>query len=636
MSIRTRMILWVLGSTLIVFFAILSISYKTGKGLVIQINHQSIANQVQSCAARFEADFRQIAQVPKDMALMLEQNPNLSENEMKDLLRRVISKNTLIYGSAIAFEPGAFHRDRRFFSPYCFRRGKEIIYQQIGGEQYQYFHWDWYIIPKLLKKPIWTEPYYDEGGGDIIMTTFSVPFFNPDSSVRGIVTADVDLEKLRRTASSVQVGVEGYAFVLSQNGTMIVHPDSTWIMRESIFSIAESKKSERLRRIGQQMTAGSTRIEVIEDFWRGGTGYLAYTPILPNGWSFAVMLPEKEVMAAVLTLNRKLILFMALGLAGLLVAVTLVSYSLTRPLKKLVCGAKQLAAGHLDTKIEGIRQKDEIGELGVAFNRMVEDLNKYVQDLTETTRAKEKVERELSIAHDIQQSILPHTYPPFPERKEIDVFAVTHPAREVGGDFYDFFFIDPVHLGLVVADVSGKGVPAALFMAITRTLIKTAAMNELSPRKTLLEVNSILYPDNPSSMFVTVFYAVYDIRDGSIRFANAGHNLPYVKRKDGSVEEVHPTKSIALGVVETIEIEESRLHLETGDFLMLYTDGLTDAENSEGTMYEENRVRQFLDKSHSSGNMRDLITGLIDSVYQFMDGKDQFDDITLMALKRMV
>jgi len=636
MSIRTRMILWVLGGTLIVFLGILFISYKTSRDAVIQVNNENILNLVKSQAARFETNFRQVAQVPKDLALILEKYPGLSERELRRLLHDIVSANEFVYGSAIAFEPFAYKKNRLYFSPYCFRDQGRFKYMQIGNEQYQYFRWDWYLIPKLLKKPIWTEPYYDEGGGDVIMTTFSVPFFNPDSSVRGIVTVDVDLEQLRNTAAGVKAGRSGYAFVVSRNGTMIVHPDSMYIMRESIFSIAEERKNNDLRIIGQNMAAGESGIEIIEDFWQGGKSHMAYTPIQPSGWSFAVMLPDKEVMSAVLTLNRRLVLLMVLGLLGLLAAIIIISYSLTKPLKKLVSGVRRLASGHLDTKIEDIQQTDEVGELATAFNQMVEDLNKYVQNLTETTRAKEKVERELSIAHDIQQSILPHTYPPFPDRNEIDIFAITQPAREVGGDFFDFFFIDADHLGLVIGDVSGKGVPAALFMAITRTLIKTAAVDELSPRKTLLKVNSILYPDNPSSMFVTVFYAVYYIKHGEIRFANAGHNLPFIKRSNGNVEVVKRTKSVALGVIENVEIEESQINLQTDDYILFYTDGLTEAENLQRNMYKEKRVEQYLNGLYTSINMKDLIGGMMESVEVFIGSNEQFDDITLMALKRMI
>ena len=209
MSIRTRMILWVLGGTLIVFLCILLISYRTGRDAVIQVNNENILNLVKSHAARFETDFRQVAQVPKDLALVLEKYPGLSERELKKLLHDIVSANEFVYGSAIAFEPNAFQKNRRYFSPYYFRDHDRLKYVQIGNEHYQYFRWDWYLIPKLLKRPIWTEPYYDEGGGDIIMTTFSVPFFSPDSSVRGIVTVDVDLERLRKTAAGVKVGKTG-------------------------------------------------------------------------------------------------------------------------------------------------------------------------------------------------------------------------------------------------------------------------------------------------------------------------------------------------------------------------------------------------------------------------------------------
>ena len=431
------------------------------------------------------------------------------------------------------------------------------------------------------------------------------------------------------------MGKTGYAFVISQNGTMIIHPDSSFVMRESIFSIAEENRDARLRVLGQRMITGESGIEIVHDYWSDDKVWLAFTPIASNGWSFAVMLPAKEVMADVLALNRRLILLMIIGFLGLFFAVSAISYSLTRPLKKLAAGAKKLASGKLDTKITGIRQSDEVGQLAVAFNHMSRDLKKYIHDLTESTKAQERVEKELSIAHDIQQSILPHTYPPFPDRKEFDLYAISYPAREVGGDFYDFFCIDKNHLGLVIGDVSGKGVPAALFMAITRTLIKTAATDEYCPKKTLQKVNEIICSENPSSLFVTVFYAVYDIENGSIEFTNAGHNLPYIKRLNGCVESVHRTKSLALGILPDFELEKSTLSLHIGDCLLFYTDGLTEAENADHEMYEEARVEKFMNTLQEGNNIKNSIHSLLASVQAFAAGVEQFDDITLLALKRM-
>ncbi|MBN1998039.1 Cache 3/Cache 2 fusion domain-containing protein, partial [candidate division KSB1 bacterium] len=355
MSIRTRMIFWVLGGTLIVFSGILAISYFAGKIVVMQVNRRYITNLVHAHSARFEADFRQISQLPNDLARTFEIFPNMSEHELKTLLHKAVLTNDLVYGSAIAFEPYSFKKEEYYYSPYYYRDSDGLRYIQLGDVNYRYFHWDWYTIPKLLKKPIWTEPYYDEGGGGTIMTTFSVPFFNPDSSVRGIVTADIDLEKLRKTASEVKVGETGYAIVVSQNGTMIVHPDSTFVMRESVFSIAEEKNDMQLRLLGQKAISGNSGIEIIQDYWRNGTYWFAYTPIKSTGWSFAVMLPEKEVMACVIDLNKKLVVLMIFGFFGLLLVVIFVSYSLTKPLKKLTDGAKQLAGGSLDTKITGIK-----------------------------------------------------------------------------------------------------------------------------------------------------------------------------------------------------------------------------------------------------------------------------------------
>lgn len=635
MTIRQKLIFWILGGTLFVFLTIFLFSYSTGKKTVINLNENQVMQLTAHYASRFEADFRHIAQIPTNMATFLQIHPDFTEDELLAFIRQIVAKDKYIYGSTIAFEPYQFFPELFYFAPYYYKYDSKIQYVELGNAEYRYFEWDWYLIPKLLKSPVWSEPFYDEGAGNTVMTTYSVPFYKPDSSIRGIVTADVDLQNFTAQTLDIQIGQTGYAFVISQNGTFIIHPDHNYVMRETIFSIAEASQDSLLREIGKDMIYGKTNIESIEDFWRGGKAHLAYTPIRSSQWSFAVILPEKEMMSVVTQFSKKLILFMIIGFSGLLGVVFLVSYSLTKPIKKLAWAAHELALGKLETEISGVNSKDEIGELANTFNKMVKDLNLYIHDLTETTKAKERVEHELTIASEIQQSILPHTYPPFPGRKEFDLFALTKPAREVGGDFFDFFFVDDNHIGFLVADVCGKGVPAALFMAITRTLIKTAAVGEISPAKTLENVNKAIYPDNSSCLFISIFYAIYNINDGSFCFANAGHNLPYIKYESGSVEQIPKTKSIALGVMENLQLEERNLALGINDLILLYTDGLTEAINVSEEMYEEERLVRFLKHCAVKQNMRSLTQHLLEDVEKFSGEVEQFDDITLLVLQRI-
>jgi len=243
---------------------------------------------------------------------------------------------------------------------------------------------------------------------------------------------------------------------------------------------------------------------------------------------------------------------------------------------------------------------------------------------------KDRMEEELNIGRDIQMSMLPLEFPAFPERNEFSIQALLKPAREVGGDFYDFFFISPDEICLVVGDVSGKGVPAALFMAVTKTMIKTRAMDDPSPASIITRVNDEMSEDNPSSMFVTLFIFICNVRTGECRFTNAGHNPPYIQRKSGHQEILNQRHGPIIGALEGLAFKEDRVQLQKGDQLLIFTDGVTEAMDPSDALYTEKRLEEFLNSSAFS-SVEDLVNRCLDSVEAFASGADQADDITLLA-----
>src|SRR5215813_8797285 len=250
--------------------------------------------------------------------------------------------------------------------------------------------------------------------------------------------------------------------------------------------------------------------------------------------------------------------------------------------------------------------------------------------LIEAYVEKERMEETLKLAHDIQMSMVPKIFPPFPDRSEFDIFATLAPAKEVGGDFYDFFFIDNDHLCFAVGDVSGKGVPASLFMAVTKTLFRATASNGGTPGEILARLNAEICRDNESCMFVTLFCAILNIRTGQVDYSNGGHNLPYYLHQRG----VSPLENLGgrvLGLVEQTLYASERMVLAPGEALLLYTDGVTEAMNPSETLYSDQRLEQFLG-THRGSAPRQIIGDLIGDVKQFAGGAPQSDDITVLAL----
>ena len=246
-------------------------------------------------------------------------------------------------------------------------------------------------------------------------------------------------------------------------------------------------------------------------------------------------------------------------------------------------------------------------------------------------RHKERMEEELNVAHDIQMSMLPLEFPPYPERAEFSVHALLKPAREVGGDFYDFFFINDDEICLIVGDVSGKGVPAALFMAVTKTMIKTQAVDDPSPASIVTRVNEELSADNPSSMFVTLFFAIANVKTGEVRFTNAGHNPPYILRKDGSLECLNQRHGPIIAAVEGVAFREDKIQLDAMDTLVIFTDGVTEAMDISQQLYAEPRLEACIRKS--DGTPDQMTREILQDVEQYAGKAEQADDITILTFR---
>jgi len=282
--------------------------------------------------------------------------------------------------------------------------------------------------------------------------------------------------------------------------------------------------------------------------------------------------------------------------------------------------------------VPAVKSHDEVGILADSFRQMGESLKKYIRDLTETTAAKERIESELSIAHDIQMSILRKTFPAFPDRKEFDIYAFIEPARKVGGDFYDFFFIDDTHLCFVIADVSGKGVPSALLMVETKTLIKITARGSKSPDQILYNVNNELCRDNDTGMFVTIFVGILDTATGEVLYSNGGHNPPLTIGRDGKAEFLRVSPGLVAGVWENFEYVTDRLVLKEGETLFMYTDGVTEAMNPADELFSEERLLRSL-MALSTKPIGEMLGKLTEEIVFFAQGAPQSDDITMMVLK---
>ncbi|HEY6366173.1 MAG TPA: SpoIIE family protein phosphatase [Candidatus Binatia bacterium] len=433
--------------------------------------------------------------------------------------------------------------------------------------------------------------------------------------------------QLKSSFAKIKAETGGSLFLFNGKKELIIPPIGSGDERPHLeeFMKASRTPDQPFRYLLQ--SAGTNPTEV----WR--QAYVVYFE--PLDWYVVGAFDEADLEKPGKILVRKAIVFTVVALMIGLALAYIIAAKVSRPLSQLAGYAKNLPSREFrsepDPAVEGLsRRGDEVGRLAEAFLFMQKMLQEYLDHLKKTTAAKERIESELNIAHEIQMSMVPKTFPAFPERSEFDIFATLVPAKEVGGDLYDFFFIDDDHLCFAVGDVSDKGVPASLFMAVTKTLFRATASNCGTPGEILARLNAEICRDNESCMFVTFFCGILDVRTGQVDYSNGGHNLPYYLHHDG----VSPLKNAgggALGLVEQSPYASGRMVLAPGEALLLYTDGVTEAIDLSKTLYSDQRLEQFLETNRGSAP-RQIIGDLVSDVRHFAGEAPQSDDITVLAL----
>lgn len=621
----------ILTSATVIFTAAFAYYYRSSKDMLLAAVRDNAQNLLRRAVNRLEVPLSAIERVPQFMALKLGQELPSAAGLDRDLID-FLTANPDVFGAAAAFEPGVFHGLPRY-SPYFCRKGEAIAQVGLGYEEY-YELQNWYLVPKVLQKAVWSEPYFDESGGDIVMTTYSVPIVGhtPDGpAFLGVFTADVALDWLRKQVGRISLYNSGYAFLLSRSGVLLSHPDNRLVMRESIFSRAEQFGSSELRALGRRMIAGEEGFARLPDFILGKPAWVAFAPMRLTGWSMGVIVPEDELFAPLRKLGREVAILGGAGFTALLLVIAAIAAHITRPLSRLAATAAEIAQGNLDAPVPLAAGGDEVGALSRSFEQMRLALRDYIADLTATTKAKERLESELKIARNIQMSFLPKKFPPFPEITSFALHADLLPAREVGGDLYDFFLLGPGRLLFLVGDVSGKGVPAALFMAVTKTLIKGNAEQESDPAEILAKVNRELCVDNESMLFVTMFLAILDCGTGEMTFSNAGHNPPARIAPDGAVSWLALPRGLFLGVMEDAVYRTSTVTLAPGEKIVAFTDGVTEAQNPAQELFGTQRLLSVLSKA-ASMPPEVLDAAVMQAATEYAEDAEQADDITVLTL----
>ena len=498
-------------------------------------------------------------------------------DSLQAVTRRVVAENPVIIGSTVALVPG-YDKARPLFAPYSCQVTDDARVQlkSLATEAYDYPSQEWFTKPLELGTGYWSEPYVDTGGGEMLMTTYSLPIQDAQGRTAAVLTADISLDWLTDVVNDVEVYPSAFSVLLSRSGRFMICPIDAYVMEKSIFDVGEMMQDAgAVQSMAQKVLSGHSGNGAVQ--LRGRDFYAYYAPVERTGWSIAVVIPKDEVFGDLRKISRWITLFEVLGLLLLL--------------------------------------------LIIRFSRKSENKYRKLAD------SKERIENELQIARDIQMSMIPKIFPPFPERNDLDLYAAIVPAKEVGGDLYDFF-IREEKLYFCIGDVSGKGVPASLVMAVTRSLFRTVSAHEKSPQRIVTAMNESMSDMNESNMFVTFFCGILDLGSGHLRYCNAGHNAPVLLA--GGTSFLPTEANIALGVAPGMAFTEQETDLHCGDTLFLYTDGLTEAENEKHELFGEERMLLSLDVTKDAQGLHDAVQ---DAVDRFVGEASQSDDITMLSFR---
>ncbi|MFA8301009.1 MAG: SpoIIE family protein phosphatase [Hyphomicrobiales bacterium] len=546
-------------------------------------------------------------------------------NAIDDFVTKILNENEEIISVDFAFNKGIFEQDSIVvFHGKRINKNKSVV----SANRYKSFTQEWYTRPLLLNSSAWVEPAFCSDKKDILIS-YSV-LIKQRKEVVGVSSVGLSLNELSDDISNLKILTSGFPFLLSSKGTFVAYPDSSYILNETIFSYADRIKSEKLKLVGEDMING--RSGVIEINLGDGKELLFYNPLKETSWSIGVLIPERDIFSKIAILNKWILIVGILGVILIGLVIFISTNKTTRRLSQIVAASKRIGEGDINTDLPISHSNDEVGILSNAFRKMQIKLTNYVENLKSATEAKEKIESELRIAYEIQQGIIPRIFPPFPEREDVELFALLKPAKEVGGDLYDFFFMDESHLCIVVGDVSGKGVPASLFMAITRTLLRAHSTKDISVDNLVSMINKALCVDNDSGMFVTFFIGVLDLKTGILEFCNAGHNYPYILREDKSLEKLDVTHGVPLGILDDHPYSSDTVNFSKGDVIVLYTDGITEALNEKEEFYGDDRFEELLANISVKSHPQVIIDRILDDNKVFVGDEPQNDDITLLVL----
>ncbi len=547
-----------------------------------------------------------------------------SPDEIEHHIHHLLIDNPQLVSVCLAYDSPSRAQTRTF-------KLDELMIQSIPAGDDDYLYKDWYQIPWLAQNQYWSDPWFDAKGSGQIVCSYSLPLTS--KGVRqGIIRLDTPMESLRRIVMPLRVRKTGFAYLVSSNGMIVAHPSDSLAMNYTFFDLATKYQREDLFEIGRKVVGGQTGFERVRIHQVKSDNWLAYRPLPSNHWSLVVEVPNREVFA---DLSYLTIIFTIASLASFVIIAGTIWYrtqALNQPLTDLVGSIKLAGVGDLQPGPEIVSDTYEFQVIAENFQKMKSSLAGYIDNLKLITEEKNLLLAEVNFASAIQRNLVPNNADVSKLPPNLAAFGILEPAGEIGGDLYDYFLSDANHFLFAIADVVGKGVPAAMTMTMLTTLLRATASANDSPETILLRLNAFLQEHNLESDFVTMVLGIIELDSGRCAFSNAGHPPLYQLSPDGRFNKFATTHSTALGFFDNIRITSETLQLSPGDQIVVFTDGVTESVNKFEELFGSaglEKVLSGLKGSHPEGTAHAILS----AVREFADPQRTRDDTTILVIE---
>ena len=557
-------------------------------------------------------------------------------------LERELGLNAHLRGCAVAFVPDYFPAEGHWFEPSVSRREDgSMERRQLSVPEQNYHDSPLFNLTLTTGTDVWLDPHLDRNGAKVMLCSYSLPVHDPEGRIIAVLRVEAspgwlagqmrEIDRIVHERDRIPDDAEHqpYSFLLDRDGDFMAHPDADRMLEKSYFDVngQSSRRDTSYVHIGHVMLAGGKgREKTVID---GVPSYVYFAPIDKTGWSVGIVVPRSAVLRPGILQGLIILGMMLLGMLLIALASRFMIKRTTQPLQYLAQSAKEVAKGDFHTPLPEIQHKDEIRLLRDSFADMQASLADYVRELTATTAQQASMESELSIAREIQMSMIPKDFTLSPQRDDLEIYANLTPAKAVGGDFYDFLLRDG-RLYFCIGDVSGKGVPSALVMSIISTQFRSLSSTENKPEKIVSAINASSKDRNETMMFATLFVGILEPETGVLSYCNAGHNAPILTGKGPCFMDVE--SNLPVGVETGWKYKGQQLTLHPGTTILLYTDGLTEAENQQHDQFGERRIVDVLGKVGTCVP-ETMIRTLNEAVHAFVGPAEQSDDLTMLAIR---